>query len=174
MWCWWCCHGFEGQPLHLPYKYDPLRKRFSTMGCFCSWGCIKAYNRTYNRVRAGIVATNIVLMYRFMYGKVDVIGCAPNRYSLKEFGGTLTIEEFRKLTENCTRVIVNMPDEVHHIQEVNVRHELRVPTEGDLDSKFQEISRTGTNNETLKIKRNKPLKRDENNLEKTLGITRKK
>jgi hypothetical protein len=67
-----------------------------------------------------------------------------------------------------------MPDEVHHIQEVNVRHELRVPTEGDLDNKFQEISRTGTNNETLKIKRNKPLKRDENNLEKTLGLTRKK
>ncbi len=32
-WCWWCCHEFEGQSLHLPFKWDSLRNRFETMGC---------------------------------------------------------------------------------------------------------------------------------------------
>jgi hypothetical protein len=39
---------------------------------------------------------------------------------------------------------------------------------------MQEISSSVGSNETLRLKRTKPLKRDENNLEKTLGITRKK
>ena len=134
---------------------------------------MKAYNLKYNRVRSGIIATNMVLMYRTMYGHVDSIKCAPGRHSLKEFGGTLSIEEFRKLTECGTRVVVSMPDEVHHIQDVVVKYDVRAPTASELTHKFQEISRTGTTNETLKLKRQKPLKRDENNLEKTLGITRK-
>ena len=174
MWCWWCCHGFEGTPLRLPHKHDSLRNRFETMGCFCSWGCMKMYNMTYNRTRCGIISCNMVLMYKQMYGKVAPIKCAPSRYALKEFGGPLSIEEFRRLSETGPRVFVKMPDEVHHIQEVVTKYEVRAPTEGDLDTKFQEISMSSTTNDTLKIKRQKPLKRDTNNLEKTLGITRKK
>ncbi len=174
MWCWWCCHEFDGPELHLPYKYDSLRNKFETMGCFCSWGCMKSYNMCYNKTRSSIIATNIVLMYKQMYGGVSPIRCAPNRYSLKVFGGTLTIEEFRALSGKSPRVFVKMPDEVRHVQEVITKYEIRVPTEGDLDTKFQEISRSSTTNETLKIKRPKPLKRDANNLETTLGIIRKK
>lgn len=175
MWCWWCCHTFDDVPLHLPYKYDALRKKFDTMGCFCSWGCMKSYNIMYNRVRSGIIASNIALMYKSVHGHLAAIKCAPNRYSLKEFGGTLSIEEFRNMTKNGTRVIVSMPDEVHHIQDVMMKHEIKAPTECELDNKFQEISRINTStNETLKIKRQKPLKRDANNLETSLGITRKK
>jgi len=172
MWCWWCCHPFEGLELHLPYKYDSHRKKFDTMGCFCSWSCMKTYNMTYNRVRASIISGNIVLMYKQMHDRIAPIKCAPNRYALKVFGGTLTIEEFRKLSESGPRVHVRMPDEVYHIQEVVAKYEVKAPTEGNLDAKFQEVSRSSTNNETLKIKRQKPLKRDANNLEKTLGITR--
>lgn len=176
MWCWWCCHDVPGKPLHLPYKYDSHTKKFSTMGCFCSWGCMKAHNITYNRVRSGIIAANMLAMYKTMYGHVDMIRCAPSRYALDTFGGTLTIEEFRKITSpNAPRVIVNMPDEVYRVQDVVIRHGIRsVTTDAESDSKFQEISRTNTTNDTLKIKRPKPLKRDTNNLEKSLGIIRKK
>ena len=175
MWCWWCCHPFEGEPLHLPYKHDSLRNKFSTMGCFCSWGCMKTYNITYNRVRSGIIACNMVLMYKQMHGRVDPVKCAPNKYALKEFGGTLSIEDFRKLTQLGPRVIVQMPDEVHSMQVV-IRNDIKCTgaSERESDSKFQEITRTNTTNETLKIKRQKPLKRDANNLETTLGITRRK
>jgi hypothetical protein len=134
---------------------------------------MKAYNRMYNKTRTGIIAANIVLMYKFMHGKIDVLHCAPSRHSLKEFGGTLSIEEFRKLTEKGTRVIVNMPDELYRMQEVIIRQDIKSVTDMDASHKFQEISKTDTTNETLKLKRQKPLKRDENNLEKTLGIIRK-
>jgi hypothetical protein len=110
-------------------------------------------------------------MYKAAHGNVTSIKCAPNRYALKVFGGKLSIEEFRK---SCTRVIVNMPDHVHHIQDVVLKNEIRSLSESEMNNKFQEISRTSTTNETLKIKRQKPLKRDVNNLETTLGITRKK
>ena len=134
---------------------------------------MKTYNITYNRVRSGIIACNIVLMYKHMYGHADPIRCAPNRYSLKEFGGKLSIQDFRESSKGPgSRVTVNMPDQVHTPQDVVVRQEMRTVTEGESQAKFQEISRTSSTNETLKIKRPKPLKRDENNLEKTLGITR--
>ena len=41
MWCWWCCHTFEGVPLSMPYKHDERRNKFYTSGNFCSWSCIK-------------------------------------------------------------------------------------------------------------------------------------
>ena len=129
----------------------------------------------YNRVRSGIIAANMIMLHKSMYGCVSSIKCAPNRYSLKEFGGTLSIEEFREMTKSGTRVIVNTPDEVHHIQDVVVKHGVKSLSESEMDNKFQEISRTSTiTNETLKIKRQKPLKRDVNNLEMSLGIIRKK
>ena len=129
----------------------------------------------YNRVRSGIIASNIAMMYKSVHGHLTAIKCAPNRYALKEFGGTLSIDEFREMTKNGTHVLVNMPDEVHHIQDVTIKHEIKALTEHEMNDKFQEISRTSTvTNETLKIKRQKPLKRDANNLETSLGITRKK
>jgi hypothetical protein len=117
----------------------------------------------------------MVLLYKQKYGHVDPIKCAPNKYALKEFGGTLSIEEFRKMTLTGPRVMVQMPDEVHNMQIV-VRQDMKSAyiSEKESDSKFQEITRTNTTNETLKIKRPKPLKRDTNNLETTLGIIRKK
>ena len=66
-----------------------------------------------------------------------------------------------------------MPDELHRIQEVKIRNEIKFSTLNEQE-KFQEISRSTSTNDTLKLKRQKPLKREENNLEKSMGITRKK
>lgn len=171
MWCWWCCHECPGEELRMPYKHDALRNKFYTTGCFCSWSCMKAYNLTYNRVRSSIIACNMVLLYKQKYGHVDAIPCAPSRYALSVFGGKLSIEEFRG-ADRSSRVVVRMPDQVYVPHDVSLKHEVRAVHEGDANTKFQEISTTNTTNETLKIKRPKPLKRDENNLEKTLGIIR--
>ena len=107
-----------------------------------------------------------------MYGSVSPIKTAPSRYALKEFGGTLTIDEFRKLSRS--NVIVNMPDETHIVQEVSIKRDYIDNIKTNADEKFQEISRSTAVGDTLKLKRSKPLKRDDNNLEKSLGITRKK
>jgi len=176
MWCWWCCHPFEGESLHLPHKYDDMRRKFETMGNFCSWECMKSFNLDHNKNRCGIIAANIVMLHKAKYGYVRSIRCAPSRYALKEFGGTLTIEEFRLFSNSETRVIVGMPDEMFRIQDVTVKSEIKGYTNNHMsdDQKFSEISCATSVGDTLKLKRTKPLKRDENNLEKTLGITRKK
>ena len=59
MWCWWCCHPFEGDTLELPYKYDEKRNKFYTCGGFCSWSCMKRYAiDKYGITRGGIICSN--------------------------------------------------------------------------------------------------------------------
>jgi hypothetical protein len=138
---------------------------------------MKSFNLDHNKNRCGIIAANIVMLHKAKYGYVRSIKCAPSRYSLKEFGGTLTIEEFRSFSNTSTRVIVNMPDELFKLQDVIVKHEVKDSLQLASSSetqKFNEISYATSVGDTLKLKRPKPLKRDDNNLEKTLGITRKK
>ena len=97
MWCWWCCHPFEGTPLNIPVKYDDRRKKFDTTGNFCSWSCMKTYALDkYGVGRGSLVCSNMVMMRRRMYGgKLESVTPAPWRYRLNVFGGDMTIEEFR-------------------------------------------------------------------------------
>ena len=154
MWCWWCCHPFEGPELHIPYKYDDLRKRFDTMGCFCSWPCMKAYNIDRAGPRYGEYQQFITLMRKHMYGKIEPCRVAPKRQCLKVFGGTLDIEEFRKCKDPP---LVHMPNEIHR------------------NCTVTETKIVAPNHEAagLKLKRAKPLQRAESALEKSLGIKRK-
>jgi len=171
MWCWHCCHSFEGEPLSLPYRYDDMRNKFSTMGNFCSWGCMKTFNFDKHGVNnGGIISGNIVIMRKKLYGLVGQISRAPDRFALKEFGGNLTIEEFRKFG---TR------DTIPRIQQIQTIEKKDSPFTGSENNnsnttKLYQITDSKGSNEPLRLKRPKPLKRNENNLEKTLVITRKK
>ena len=124
----------------------------------------------------GIVAQNIVVMKKQMCkGAVTPIKAAPSRYSLKEFGGHMTIEEFRAYGD-ATGTVVSLPDEMHKFQvAVKQKYETHAG-QGALssDQKMSDIHSMVATNETLKLKRPKPLKREVNNLEKSLGIIRKK
>tara|TARA_R110000803_G_scaffold76251_5_gene140837 strand:+ start:219 stop:500 length:282 start_codon:yes stop_codon:yes gene_type:complete len=91
---------------------------------------------------------------------------APCRHSLQVFGGSMTIEEFR---ENQTVDIV----EKLPINEVPYKS-MVIKMNTDSADKLAQITHSNGKNEPLKLKRSKPLKRDVNNLEMTLGITRKK
>ncbi len=87
----------------------------------------------------------------------------------------MTIEEFRSFGD-ATGTIVTLPDEMHRFQ-VAVKQKYEAPGgQGALssDQKMSDIQCMVATNETLKLKRPKPLKREVNNLEKSLGITRKK
>lgn len=162
MWCWWCCHSFEGTPLSMPYKYDNLRNRFYTAGNYCSWSCMKSHAiDKYGVNKGSIVCGNIVLMRKKMYNQIGSVKCAPNRFKLKEFGGDLTIEEFR---ENLTKDVTN-PEPVETVPVVNNLIPIISNTK-----KMDEIKNATTSNNALKLKRNKPLKRNHNNLESALGL----
>ena len=162
MWCWWCCHSFTGAPLSMPHRYDDRRNKFSVAGNFCSWSCMKSFAiDRYGITRGGIICGNIIMMRKKMYNQIGSIKQAPNRFMLKEFGGDMTIEQFR---ENQT-VDTTKPVELETKEVVN-----NVIPFVSNTKKMDEIKNASSNNSALKLKRNKPLKRDYNNLESALGL----
>jgi hypothetical protein len=90
----------------------------------------------------------ITLMKKRMEGKISVTKKAPSRYTLEMFGGSITIEEFRK---GCP-VVIKIPGEIFQQQEVFKDEK---PVDG------------------LKLKRVKPLERSKGKLETSLGVIRK-
>jgi hypothetical protein len=96
-----------------------------------------------------------------MYNQIGHVKPAPNRYKLKVFGGDMTIEEFR---ENQTRD-QGAPQKIETAEVVdNV-----IPIISNTKKMDEIKNATGTNN-ALKLKRNKPLKRNHNSLESALGL----
>lgn len=101
--CWWCCHNFDTLPLGYPVKFDSKINKFRVKGIFCSFACMLAYAKN----TKGIECKEYLIKY--LYKKLT--GCkyneilykeAPSRYTLKEFGGHLNIEQFRKLSNEHT------------------------------------------------------------------------
>jgi hypothetical protein len=101
------------------------------------------------------------MMRKKMFNQVGSVKPAPNRFSLKVFGGDMTIEAFR---ENHT-IDVTPPKEVETTPVVDNVIPLVSNTK-----KMDEIKNAATNNNALKLKRTKPLKRSHNNLESALGL----
>jgi len=151
MWCWWCCHPIDGTILHLPFKYNEKTRKFTTMGNFCSWSCMKAYNVDRASPRVGVIQSNITLMMKHVYNKITLCKMAPKRECLKVFGGTMTIEEFRGCKD---APFVSMPNENYIPCIVNNTYKPIEPPEEDTSG--------------LKLKRAKPLKRNESLLEKAM------
>lgn len=174
MWCWWCCHPFEGEPLNLPYKYDDKRRTFHTMGFFCSWPCMKSYNLDSNNYKMYEIQQNITFMRKLVYEKTEGLRCAPKRQALKVFGGTMSIEDFRA---NKDPPPIHIPVSVFHscmmIKEAEKSTEM---TESKVFSsaehKLRNINESTAQSDQLKLKRTKPLKRTESALEKSLNLKR--
>lgn len=147
--CWWCCHEIPNEVYHLPYKFE--NEKFHTCGQFCGWACVKAYNIYSGSPRVGQISDIITLFRKRMYGKITSVQAAPPRFSLKSFGGKLTIEEFRN---GVTRASVIIPNE----RWIYVPYEKHVPHETILET------------DALVLRRIKPLKRDQNSIQKLLNL----
>lgn len=175
LWCWWCSHPIEGETLNFPFKYDDKRRTFHTMGFFCSWGCMKAYNLDKGGPRMGERQQFITLMRRHVYGTITSCPVAPKREALKVFGGKLTIDEFRK----CPDVVdIKMPFSVFHscVVKNDGPAAEAVPTSASLKSseqKLQTIRDSVQTGDQLKLRRPKPLKRTESALEKSLKLKKR-
>lgn len=159
--CWWCCHPWEGQDIHLPIKYDDRTKKFTTVGHFCSFECAKSYGVDTGGSRWGEILEYLSLYRKHSAGKYVPTKPAPKRQTLKMFGGPLTIEEFRK---NINPPWVHVPGDIHMVHTFTTR-ETKAHAVAD-----GEAPDTGD----LVLKRTKPLIRAASKLESALGITRKK
>lgn len=177
--CWWCCHPPPRVALHMPCSYNSRDQSFTTKGAYCSWECMKAHNHAQGtEFKISTVNSYILLMRKQVYGKCMPGGKASKKAqhfsNLKMFGGSMSIEEFRS---------GNHPDEgeakppvVGKTQYSEILSGLRPHQEtpsADGAHKMWEINNSTSTNEPLRLKRQIPLKREQNNLAAMLGLRKK-
>lgn len=102
--CYHCHHNFNNKPFFIPIDYNCELNRFKVTGNFCSPNCVKTY-----ALNSKIYQNRIYLighMYRKLFGPNYTIKPAPPIQTLKEYGGKLSIEEFRANFDNSKQYSV--------------------------------------------------------------------
>lgn len=102
--CYHCHHNFNNKPFFLPVDFNCELNRFKVTGNFCSPNCVKTY-----ALNSKIYQNRIYLighMYRKLFGPNYTIKPAPPIQTLKEYGGKLSIEEFRANFDNSIQYSV--------------------------------------------------------------------
>lgn len=166
--CYWCCHKFENAPFGIPITYQ--RNCFHVFGCFCSLECTAAYNfNSNNNIDEMWERYNLInlLARRLQYAKQ--VKPAPDKLSLKIFGGYMEIDQFRNYTKTNKVININFPPMSsisQQIEEIN---------EYELNSDYKYIpldhERINKIKEQMVIKRVKPLINNKNSLENSMNLT---
>lgn len=160
----------------MPIKYDDRKDAFHVAGTYCSWSCMKTHNWESASYLKSLVANNITLFYKRCTGQLKPIKAAPPRQTLKVFGGTLSIEEFRAATEGRTQYVILPPNVILHDQPLHAVAEraeklaAKPRPAHDLTTAVN-FDNVATKNETLRLKRPKPAHNNRNLLERTMGLT---
>ena len=167
--CWWCCHKFDNTPCSLPYNYK--KDKFYVRGVFCSFNCAASYNFSLNDDNIYERYSYLNLMYKKLYYRKFIkINLAPPRESLKLFGGYLSIEEFR---QNCLSndKLFNVIDPplisiIPKIEE-SINHNKSFGSTLKLNVNENILQKT---QDTLKLKRNKPVYNPNNSLQTFMDL----
>lgn len=167
--CYWCCHRFETPPFGIPIKYCECENKFHVYGCFCSLECAAAYNMSTKESMDEIWERyNLINLLSRRIGHKQIIKPAPNRLSLKMFGGHLSIQEFRTFCNTTKMLNINFPPMMtmtQQIEEIN---------DSDINSEYKYIpidtERINKYKEKIKIKRSKPLTDFKNTLDHAMNL----
>lgn len=103
--CYNCHYTFKNIPFYLPIDYCPKLQRYKLFGNFCSPNCVKSYcinNKSFEN-KSYLVGQ----FYRALFGQDFRIKCAPSIFTLKDYGGDKSIEEFRKSSYTNSRYTMN-------------------------------------------------------------------
>jgi hypothetical protein len=173
IWCWHCCHPFSNPKVVLPVSYDEVKQLWKTTGAFCSWACAKAYNMdskaNYNNTRGQLLA----LLKKKMTGKLSRIVPAPPRMCLRVFGGTMSIDEFREKSTDTTVTIFPpkmIPfEQIIHERKIQAKRDAMEPGP-DLQQSLELAGSGGAKNETLRLKRPRPMPSSSDVLARTMGL----
>ena len=167
--CFWCKNTFNHPGLELPDDY--YNDTFFCSGYFCSWNCMKAYNIDLNDSNSWKRESLINLMYYKTYGSFKEIIPAPSWLSLQEYGGHLSIDDFRSNFNNPNKeyLILHPPIMTRQLQ-IEESYKKNNTFNGTIPlSQFENYN----SEQDLVLKRSKPLESASLNLEKTLGLKRK-
>lgn len=115
--CWHCCHGFAHVPSLLPVNCDEKTGVFVFTGNFCSWNCVKQYAFELQKRERAPPGVAYIGMLTFLTcfrttecddtlaHEAGLCSCveefssvppARPRECLEAFGGTVTLEEYRR------------------------------------------------------------------------------
>tara|TARA_Y100000991_G_scaffold179527_1_gene142017 strand:+ start:2072 stop:3520 length:1449 start_codon:yes stop_codon:yes gene_type:complete len=171
IYCWWCCHPFNGPPCALPCNIKD--NVFSVLGIFCSPECAAAYN--FNDTSSGTDLWEryslLNLLYRKVYTDNNIkIKLAPPKECLKIFGGNLTIKEFRLNNANFNNTYkITMPP----ITSIIPLQEISDIDDGfsSNDSKVYMLDKNKILDNELKLKRKTPFNVKNNTLQKCMNLS---
>ncbi len=154
--CWWDTYTILSPSVKMPESY--FNGIFNCIGNFCSWECMMAYNIDINDENISKRTSLIYMMYKKTYNQYKEIKQAPSWKVLIDYGGILTIDEFRNnLTINCLEYNYIKPPIISRISYVE-----KIPIKKEEPDAIK--------NEDLVLKRNKPLKSSKYNLESIMGL----
>jgi hypothetical protein len=153
--CWWDAHNYSTPSIELPEHY--FHGMFHCIGKFCSYNCAMAYNIDINDESISKRNSLLYLHYKKTYNKDTIINPAPSWKILKDFGGTVDIDEFRNnFTTNTMNYLYIKPPLVSRISYVE-----KTPV-----NQIVEVLKPND----LILKRNKPLNSTKYTLESTIGL----
>ena len=165
--CWWCKNCFDTPNVTLPEQY--FNSTFYCIGNFCSYNCTKAYNIDLNDSNIWKRESLINLMYHLTYNRFKEIDPSPSWLILKEFGGFMSISEFRKNFEtNNSEYILLYPPLISRQMQIEESYK-KTNTTGPLNK----LDKLFYQENNYSLKRTKPIETSQLNLEKTMGLKRK-
>ncbi len=169
IYCWWCCHPFNGVPCALPESYR--KEKFYVNGCFCTFNCAASYNFSKNDDNMWERYSLLNLMYKKLYNRNFVkINLAPPRETLKIFGGYLSIEEFRENSyKNEKTFMVVKPPLISIIPKIE---ENILTNNKNIKNNFPLVNENILNKtqSSLKLKRNKPVTNPNSTLQSFMDL----
>jgi len=162
--CLWCKHSFDTPAVELPEDY--FNETFYCSGNFCSWNCSLAHNIDLNDTSTWKRTSLLNLMFYKTYGIFKEIIPAPSWLMLEDFGGILSIKDFRNLfTCNNKDYLVLHPPMI--TRQLQIEESYKKSSSGTAN-KIENLQEN-----ELVLKRSKPIEASNFNLEKTIGLRRK-
>jgi hypothetical protein len=167
--CFWCCHTFSWKSCVIPTHYDVYTKQYNAEGHFCSPECALAGTYTDNTLtdsQRWLRHSLIQSMYRDMY-KTSELRPAPDKRVLRIFGGTLSIEQYRRyVKEGGATLQIAMPPVRLYMPSINTQASAR-----DIKS-YVTLSNETVNkaSQQLRLKRSKPVHSTSQTLDKCMGF----
>ena len=166
--CWYCRNSFKEPPVRLPENY--FKGKFICTGNFCSYNCAMSYNIDLNDEKTSIRNSLINLLYQKTYNENELIKPSPSWQVLKDYGGILSIEEFRNnLKTNTEEYVYLHPPLISSVSQISKQSNYK-----KLSAPMTEVEKYLSNTEDFILKRSKPLKTSRYSLENTMGLKIKK
>lgn len=121
--CWNCCHSFHNLHFGIPLKY--LNEIFYIYGDFCSMECAARYACDNFKDSNFWEILSLINLYNMKINKnIEPIKMAPERLTLKMFGGIFSIDEYRN-NDNSENYNISIPPVIplsHNLEKMEINN----------------------------------------------------